>query len=223
MLVSHKNRFVYTKTVKTGGTSVESYFEPFCMNEGEWELLHARDEYVSESGVVGFRGVGLPVGTRWWNHMPAALIKERLGDDLWSSYLKFCIIRNPFEKAASMFYYGRHNGFLKVDEGLEEPAQFESWLASPGPPIDRDKYFVDGRLCIDFFVRYENLHEDLERVCARLKLPWEPSRLPTFKSGFRPRGRTIGDLYTSKAREMVEAAYEFELDYFGYSFPAREQ
>jgi len=47
MLVSHRYRFIYTKTIKTGGTSVESYFEPYCMADGEWTESQKRDEYIS--------------------------------------------------------------------------------------------------------------------------------------------------------------------------------
>ncbi|KPA10844.1 hypothetical protein MHK_008953, partial [Candidatus Magnetomorum sp. HK-1] len=47
MLVSHRHKFIYTKTFKTAGTSVESYFEPFCMNDGEWSRSHPRDQYIS--------------------------------------------------------------------------------------------------------------------------------------------------------------------------------
>jgi hypothetical protein len=32
MLVSHLKKFIFTKTKKTAGTSVESVFEPYCMH-----------------------------------------------------------------------------------------------------------------------------------------------------------------------------------------------
>ena len=103
MLVSHRYRFIYTKTVKTAGTSVESYFERFCMPDGTWQQSHERSEYESSSGIIGFRGVVIPENTRWWNHMPADLIKRQLGQDVWDSYFKFCVIRNPYEKCISAF------------------------------------------------------------------------------------------------------------------------
>ena len=110
MLVSHRYKFIYTKTRKTAGSSVESYFEPFCMGEGEWTERHFREEYVSAAGIIGFRGKPANMGAaRWWNHMPARLIRERLGEDTWRSYFKFCVIRNPFEKAISAFYHDKRN------------------------------------------------------------------------------------------------------------------
>jgi hypothetical protein len=38
MLVSHQRKFIYTKTVKTAGSSVESYFEPYCISPEEYPL-----------------------------------------------------------------------------------------------------------------------------------------------------------------------------------------
>jgi len=52
MLVSHRKKFIYTKTAKTAGTSVESYFEPFCLPEGDWKLEHTRDDAQFQRRVV---------------------------------------------------------------------------------------------------------------------------------------------------------------------------
>jgi hypothetical protein len=48
MLISHRKRFIFFKTSKTAGTSVESFFEKFCYAEGEWKFSHAREETISE-------------------------------------------------------------------------------------------------------------------------------------------------------------------------------
>src|SRR5437773_1040796 len=98
MLVSHKHKFIYAKTIKTGGTSVESFFEPFCMHADEWEFTHARDEYESTAGIIGYRGPALTDGQRvkWSPHMHAADMRQQLGPTVYDSYFKFCVIRNPF-------------------------------------------------------------------------------------------------------------------------------
>lgn len=221
MLISHKNKFIYTKTFKTGGTSIESYFEPCCMPDGAWTLCHERDEYVSETGIIGFRGAKLPEGCRWWNHMPAARIRELIGEATWAAYFKFCVVRNPFDKAVSAYYFFRRNSISGEARDIDrERADFEAWLESPGPPIDRDKYLIDGTFCLDEVVRYEQLAGDLERVCRRLEVPWEPARLPTFKTGYRPPHARVEALYNERSRRLVEAAYAFELDHFRYAFPA---
>lgn len=235
MLVSHRHRFIYTKTVKTAGSSVESYFDRFCMPPAEWALTHHRPAYISDFGIVGFRGPPIsPTPDRgpWWSHMPAALIREQIGEEVWGSYFKFCVIRNPYDKAVSAFYFYRSYNRSKNDGsdecyGSEEwgdldrmRAEFEAWLPSGQLPIDRDKYLIDGQFCLDDVIRYEALAKDLERICARLGVVWHPASLPHFKSGYRPGNQSIESLYTDKSKSMVESAYAFELAYFGYSFPA---
>ena len=219
MLLSHRYRFIYTKTKKTAGTSVESYFEPFCMAEGEWTARHFREEYVSDSGIIGLRGARPASKCRWWHHMPASLIRKRVGEETWQQYFKFCVVRNPYEKAVSAFYF-RRGRTLGEDSSLATArTEFEHWLAAKGPPMDKNKYLIQGQFCLDDVVRYESLREGLERICDRLGVAWEPDRLPSFKAGIRPPGITAKDLYTEKSREIVRQAYQFELDYFGYSFP----
>ena len=116
MLISHRYKFIYTKTVKTASTSVEAYFERFCLPDGEGlPPTDARDEHESETGIIGYRGKlrekrkwfqyrGKRLANpRWFHHMPAALIQRQIGAEIWDSYFKFCVVRNPFEKAISAY------------------------------------------------------------------------------------------------------------------------
>jgi hypothetical protein len=220
MLVSHRLKFIYTKTVKTAGTSVELYFEPFCVagaptksNPGS----DARDEYVSETGIVGFRGPDRPSTAVWWNHMPAADIKRLLGDSIWNSYFKFCVVRNPFDKVVSLFYFHRKTGRAEVDPSKSDREQFEHWLVNRSFSVDRNKYVIDGKFCLDDVIKYEQLHQDMERICERVGVPWNPSALPMVKTGMRPSGSTIGAMYSRASADLVRKRFAFEFAHFGYS------
>jgi len=103
LLVSHRKRFIFTKTVKTAGTSIESYFERWCMPEGEWKPVHVRGEYVSDAGIIGERS-GNPRGAKWYNHMSCKCIYDQVGCDIWNRYFKFTVVRNPFDKVISGFF-----------------------------------------------------------------------------------------------------------------------
>jgi hypothetical protein len=157
--------------------------------------------------------------------MPARLIRRRLGKGIWRSYFKFCVVRNPFEKAISAFYFAKardENG--RAREGVpwsdQDPQLFEKWLETSAVPQDRNTFCIAGRFALDDVIRHETLAPDVERICGRLGLPWEPERLPAFKAGIRPREATAGRLYTARARQLVSEAYRFELRHFGYTFPA---
>jgi hypothetical protein len=234
MLVSHRRNFIYTKTFKTAGTSVEVHFEPYCVPVDEnWTMSHGRDERVSKAGIVGYRGSNWKQAT-WWNHMPAREIRDRLGPDKWESYFKFCVVRNPFDKAVSNFYYttGEKNpkGWFqqakwRVRSAFRQKSvqflqfEFERWLWHGGLGVDRDKYMIDGEFCVDDFIFFEHLEEDVRRICERLSLPFDSDRLPRLKTSQRPKTYSTHEHYTPAAVEMVASAFDVEIETFGYAFP----
>lgn len=240
MLISHRKQFIYTKTYKTAGTSVEVYFEPYCMQEGEWKEVHLRDQYESEAGAIGYRGSPKDTSKiKWWNHMPASLIKERMEDDKeWNTYFKFCVIRNPFDKLISAFhfqnkalpnqsrwYYYRRRLTKRYDNVVHSGIsptkirQFKDWLKSNDSFIDRDKYFIDGTLCVDFFIQYEDLQGGIQKVCQELDIPFEPERIPNFKAGIRPK-KDYSAYYDEEAIELVRNLFKFEVEKFDYQPPS---
>jgi len=238
MLVSHRYKFIYTKTAKTAGTSVESYFEQYCMPDGEWTVEHGRDLYVSESGIIGFRGSNRPKEISWYHHMSAKKIREQIGEEVWNSYFKFCVVRDPFDKAVSAFFHFKKfreragsgepgKSLRKRLAGLfrKEPVfrdikeEFEHWLSRGEMVVDRDKYTIDDVFCVDEVIRYENLQGDMEKVCQRIGVEWEPARLPEFKKGIRDESVGFADIYTPKSIQIVSDLYAYELERFGYQAP----
>lgn len=227
MLISHRHRFIYTKTAKTAGTSVEAYFERFCMPEGEWTPSHGRNEYESPSGIIGYRGPDLHRQTKWRNHMSAIDIKQQIGDDTWSSYFKFCTVRNPYDKCISAFsHFGKNYSVKKqsfwerVCHGKMSPEQHRFYCyLKKHTPVDRDKYLIEGEFCLDDVIRYEHLEEDLQRICRKIGVPFELQYLPSYKKGIRQADATTISLYTEPAKKWVARKFAYELDRFGYDFP----
>jgi len=156
MLVSHQHKFIYTKTVKTAGSSVESYFEPYCISAEEYSQRRPGELHESAQGIIGY-GPDRPADAKWYNHMPALAIKRQLGDEIWNNYFKFCVIRNPFDKAVSAYYFfkDRESNRAKIEERRpllrkiqsklmpksqrDDPRRlFESWVLDGGMIWDRD-------------------------------------------------------------------------------------
>lgn len=220
MLVSHRKQFIYLKTVKTAGTSVESYFEPYCMLDGEWQQTHTREEYSSSAGIIGYRGLHSK-GKTYFNHISAAGLKALLPEAIWQQYFKFAVIRDPFDKQVSAFYFfSKMKGIELSHDSKELVKQFRAWLSQTKGIYDGDKYLIESKFILDGYIKYETLQQDLIKVGDLLDIPYEEARLPRFKSEFRPVARQhFAEFYDQPTVDIVRQRYEFELEKFGYALP----
>ena len=213
MLVSHRKKFIYTKTIKTAGTSIESYFEKYCMPEGSWTFQHACDEHICSEGIIGYRGSRDNLKEQqYYNHMSAVDIKKKVGTKIWDDYYKFCVVRNPFDKLVSGFYFSVRDPSGSVDG-------FRQWLKNGGETKDQNAYLINGEVAVDYFIRYEDLHQGVKHVCAVLGIPFDSATIPKLKTQFRNRTIPLDKFYDKETIQIVKERYRFELEYFDYSLP----
>lgn len=218
MLVSHLYNFIFTKTSKTAGTSVEVYFEPYCLHEQMRSDRSGHEMCVSEAGIIGQRGDGA-FQKKWYNHMPARRIKHQLGHEAWDKYYKFTTIRNPFDKVVSAFHFEIKNAKKIIEHKHLLQVFFREWLMHGRLFNDRDRYVIDNEICLDYFIRYDQLQEGIEHVCNTLGLPFEPEKLPRMKANHRPRKRNYADYYEVDTLALVARHYSYEIRKFGFSIP----
>lgn len=200
MIVSHKYRFIFIKTVKTAGTSIETYLSGVC---GDEDIVTPVDP--PEAGHRPRNHAG------FYNHMQGREIRARLGQEVWSGYFKFCFERNPWDKMVSWYFYWKTR--------FDQPAvSFQEFLQRRHFPRDFDKYSIDDGIAVDFIGQYENLLDDFRRVCGHLGIP-VPERLPRAKDGQRENRQ--GEMYTETTRTLVAVEFAREIQYFGYRFGQR--
>lgn len=220
MLVSHRKKFIFIKTAKTAGTSVESYFERFCLPSNCWEQLHYRSEIESDSGMVGARGPNAHK-SKLKNHMSAMQIRDVVTPDVWASYFKFSIIRNPFDLIVSRYFFVRNRieqsptmHMKKKDVVLD----FRKFAFASKPSL-YSQLSIDNCLVTDYLIKYEELTKGIREVSQILDCDINLDLLPTFKSGFRDRRFTLQELYNSELISYVEAQHKQDLDVGDYKFP----
>ena len=132
MLIRHKKNFIFTKTVKTDSTSVESYFEQWCMPDGKRRQSERLRDYVRNTGIIGKRS-GHPGDTTWYDHMSAYNIRKHLGRDVWDEYFKFAVVRNPFDKLISG--YSMFQKFQPFVKGLRRIHVYGTQLLGKYNPL----------------------------------------------------------------------------------------
>lgn len=218
MLLSHSKKFIFQRTKKTAGTSIEVYFQPWCTTPEHNKATDKYNEAVTDQGIVGSRSRPY---NKFYDHMPVRELRSKLGEDIWQNYFKFCSIRNPWDKAVSRFYWETRR--VKYEGMLFTEVQrlFNLFVRRHLKILWDDKlmYIDDGQPCMNFYVRYEHLHKDLETVCNHLDIPWQPERLGQFKGGIRVHNNPYQDYYTDQfVIDTVVRHSKFEIDNFGYTF-----
>ncbi|GGR45953.1 hypothetical protein [Streptomyces netropsis] len=147
---------------------------------------------------------------RFYNHMPAAEIRQELGASMWERYLTVCLERSPYEKVTSLYFHRhRTEPRIKIEEFIDS-GEFRDAINWP--------LYTDtlGAVMVDVVVRHEHLQAGLDDVCRRVALP--TLDLPRAKAHFRPPGAAYRDVLTARARRAVEEAYAAELEHHGYTW-----
>ena len=220
MLVSHPHRFVFLKTRKTAGTSVEMALQSFCLPEGMEEPEERTAAILSDVGIIGARlKPALREGdsVTWFNHMAADQIAEGIGAEVFDGYRKIATVRNPFTRTISLFHWKRRNTHPGPEEWDVQRAAFRDWVLSRKWPDDRRIVHRDGRFCVDHVVRFENLPDGLVDLAGTLGVDAERVSLPHKKDHRAARkGRPPADYFDPDTIDMVRRRLDWVFERFDY-------
>ena len=230
MIISHKYRFIFLKTNKTAGTSIEIALARFCGDRDIIAPITPEDEMVKKN--LGYSGAQNYFATlteytpadlarllmsgkkkqKYYSHIHAQDVRKYIGEKIWISYYKFCFERNPWDRVIS-FYYWRFQ-----DEPRPSITEF---LETEAPLLLRKNgyylYTIDGEVAVDKVCQYEKLQEELEDVRLRLGIP-EKLVLPAAKSTFRKDRRHYREILTDEHRKKIAEMFSEEIALYGYEF-----
>ena len=213
VIVSHAHRFIFLKTRKTAGTSIELALARVCGPDDTITSLNPQDELDRQaSGIRGPQNFeSPPLNRRAFNHMPAKMARRAVGPTVWRRYFKFAVERNPWDAVVSAYFWTFRQ---------REAPPFDAWVQ--GQQVDNlaknsQMYRIRGEIAVDRVLRYESLHDDISEVWADLDLPGTPD-LPRAKSSARPREADYRSLYTPETRERVRSAFQRTIEDLGYEF-----
>ena len=227
MIVSHKHKFIFIKTEKTAGTSVEIALSKYCGPDDIITYISPKDEEKRrEMGYPGAQNYKIPFSRyskldylrllyhrkrrRYYNHMRASEMKPYLGDEVWNSYFKFCFERNPWDRIVSFYYWRfRKEPRPSVSEFVQsiEANKLRAF----------DLYTMTSEIVVDKVYLFEQLGDAMEDIRKRLNIE-EPIELPRAKGHFRKDRRNYREILSEQDREKIAKVYAREIAYFGYEW-----
>ena len=213
MIASHAHRFIFLKTRKTAGTSVEIALSKVCGPDDVITRISPADEELrARAGGLGPRNFqSPPLARQAFNHMTARQARDAVGVPAWRSYFRFAIERNPWDAVVSLYYW-KYKDLPQLPDF--ESYVSEEWIEQLAK--NHRMYRIRGQMAVDRVLRYERLSDELAEVWDHLRLPGSPD-LPRAKADARPAGH-YRELYTDASRDRVADVFADAIEAFDYTF-----
>ena len=157
---------------------------------------------------------------KYAEHNAASRVRDLVGEKAWAGYSKFTVVRNPFDRCLSRYFWTQKNRFSQ----RVNFTTFDEFMRNRAGTINENwRIYTEGeRPLVDFCVRYERMDEDLAEVSRRIGLHNLADDLAAIhaKSGFRPENSRPCDLLSEAQIGIIAGLCKPEIEMFGYRIPS---
>jgi hypothetical protein len=231
MIISHEHRFIFIKTNKTGGTSIEAAISELCgPDDVITPFREDNEKYQQGTGPQNYRTEHplkpkrplwrelLMHPERYYHHsvgfyeyMPASRVRDYVGEEVWRSYFKFAFDRNPWDRQVSAYHFRYRRS--------ENPPPFSAYMRRKRRAWinNYEIYSADNQPCVDFVGRFENLAVDFRKALKEVGLNFD-QELPRAKANFRRSQKHYRNYYDDETRGIVSDWYAPEIRLLSYEF-----
>lgn len=229
MIISHEHRFIFVKTHKTAGSSLEVALAGEC---GAGDIVSHMEDNIA-SGVPRNYGPTSGLGSayrRWkpvrklvnrhspllgayyYEHMPAWRIRDLVGSEIWASYFTFCFERNSWDKVVSYYLwkrFGQERSMPSFSDYVKHKAH--------RLPVDSQIYCDDSGVLVDRIYEFRDLSAALGDLRERLGLEL-PEPLPREKTAVAPDRKPYREYYDDDTQRRVAELFSREIALMDYRF-----
>jgi hypothetical protein len=148
-----------------------------------------------------------------------------LGNEL-RGVFSFCVVRNPWDRAVSMYLHALDNNFKETYK-VKEDITFE-FFCNFSKERRNDPYFIGSHKQTEWTVgdfpptkilRFENLNEDFSRMISEHKIVTVNPKLPHLN---KTKHTHYSDYYNSETKKIISDVFEEDIDTFEYSFTRKD-
>jgi hypothetical protein len=202
MPISHRHKTIFVHIPKTAGTSVEIILGVGGINES---YLRSHKESVINGVIFAPQ------------HYTAKMLKShKLVQSLWNNYFKFSIVRNPYTRVLSEYFWVKG----KTRQNLTfNPNDFTNHLKRYYSKIDKDHklsqthYLYDNDKClVEKVFKFENLKDGFGKFALK-KWPSAPKLMHTHRSSNKT--DYLGQL-TQYHKDFIYELYDKDFKNFNY-------
>jgi hypothetical protein len=231
MIISHKHKFIFIKPQKTAGTSVELLLSRFC---GDDDIITPLgfdpDPYVRQkanarppqnyfrkkpfkhwkvSEIYHYLRRGLKPNLNYWEHLQAQQIKDYVGHEIWNSYKKISIVRNPWDHAVSQYQWVKKYNYRGANRNFRDYI-FTDYI-SIYPFL-----FINSEYIIDYIIKFENLESDCNLVLNKFNIS-SNTTIPITKNKTR-KNKSYNEFYNHESSKKIYDINEVIIKKFNYEF-----
>jgi len=239
-IISFEHRFIFIKTRKVGGTSVEASLRTITSNDDIVPALGPRDEYFcAVAGHFSRNYAHSPADEESYTelvlakrfdeaiqfsrnmkkeydtHMTARQVRRKLGKRAFSDFYSFSIERDPYSWLVSLVAYDNK----AYNEGVRSSIEIDELRERIRERLSRRNflagtnypyYTISNRLAVDRVIRYEHLEAEFGEVMREIGV--EPTlAIPRLKEN--PQNAGLDEIITPELDEMIRDRFRkvFEL------------
>ena len=132
----------------------------------------------------------------------------------WNDYTKFSIVRNPWDRVVSDFFYCKKENYVPKEFTFKEEVIYNKDNKERWKQPCYDWLTLNGKMAVENILRFENLNDDFQKMCSQLDLP-TTIKLPHLN---KTKHKHSTEYYDEETKQIVAEKYAKDIEYFGYEF-----
>lgn len=218
-MIFHKYKCIFIHIPKCAGSSISKFLadgKTFAWKSPNYEFLF---------GWCPKRNIHLQHAT-----VKQLLETELITEEIWKSYNKFTVVRNPWDRCYSDYLWmqkdtnikGSFKDFIYKQGPFQAILNFRENMHYRGDHLLKQTDFFDlsGLNSIDFIARFENLSEDFNHIISQLNINKEFNVKENISKN---RHSHYSYFYTKTKRKIVEELYGEDISILNYKFDDKKK